>query len=254
MRDRSTVPVSSEGAPPFARVHPDADAWIAYHEGELEAAEEERLRGHLVKCPACVSTLLDLDAFAGGGDPGELSELERAAAWRAMRSALERQEAPTRAPGLAGGRFAVPWALAASLVAGVLGLALWDAHRTAGELRGTVTALTEPQINVPILDLFPDTATRSGGEAQLPAVPPAEFFTLLLALEEPREFPDYEVEILDAGGDVVWSKRGLEMSDFGNFKLGLSGRFLASGEHQIRLYGVEAGSRELLQDYAFRIE
>lgn len=276
MRERSTaVPETPGAVSPPAGVHPDVDAWIAYHEGELAAAEEERLRRHLVHCPACVSLLLDLDAFSGGGDGEELSELERAAAWRSMRAALEREVklreevpvAPLRRTARrrtarrrtarrdGARRLAVPAALAASLAAGVLGLALWNVHRDAAALQMTVAALTEPQVNVPIRDLYPDTATRSGGAARSTEVPPAPFFTLVLNLEEPPDFAAYEVEVVGAAGHVAWTGQGLEMSPYGTFTLGLARDFLTPGEeYRVRLYGVTGDARELLQDYPVRIE
>lgn len=259
MRERSAaVPETSGPAPPPAGGHPDVDAWIAYYEGELAAVEEDRLRSHLVRCPACVSLVLDLEAFAGGAGE-ELSEFERAAAWHSMRAVLDRDEKPRQAAAEVGRRrgarrLAVPAALAASLVAGVLGLALWQAQRTAAELEATVAALSEPQVNVPIRDLYPDTATRGGGAARPAEVPPAAFFTLVLNLEEPRDYPGYEVEVLDAAGHALWTGSGLEMSSYGTFTLGLARDFLTPGEYRVRLYGVTGDARELLQDYPVRIE
>ncbi|HEX9734952.1 MAG TPA: zf-HC2 domain-containing protein [Thermoanaerobaculia bacterium] len=263
MSETPAVAETSPPAPP-AGGHPDVDAWIAYHEGELGTDEEQRLRRHLVKCPACVSLVLDLDAFTAGAEgPGageELSEFERAAAWRSLRAHLEREEgprgaAPVAAPRRAAWRLAVPSALAATLAAGVLGLASWNAHREVARLQGVVAALSEPQVNVPIHDLYPDTATRSGGGTRPAEVRAAPYVTLVLNLEEPADFAAYEVEVVDAAGHVAWTGRGLEMSEYGTFTLGLARDFLTPGEeYRVRLHGVDEDARKLLQDYAVRLE
>ena len=44
--------------------HPDLDALVAYHAGDLAASEAQALQDHLVLCPRCAELLLELDAFA----------------------------------------------------------------------------------------------------------------------------------------------------------------------------------------------
>ena len=73
--------------------------------------------------------------------------------------------------------------------------------------------------------------------------------------EAPPDFAAYEVEVVGPAGDVAWTGRGLEMSPYGTFTLGLARDFLTPGkEYRVRLYGVTGDARKLLQDYQVHIE
>ncbi|MCP4660022.1 MAG: hypothetical protein GY856_31860 [bacterium] len=230
--------------------HPDLDRWMAYRGGKLPAEEQARLQRHLAGCRECVALVLDLEAFSRPeeSDRAGISEFEVAAAWRAVRSAISADVRTER-------RWHVPTTLAASLLVAALGLSTWLAveHRTATELRRRVAELSQPQINVPIEDLWPDTATRGGLQPAVEVLTAARSFTLLLNLPEPREFPDYQVEILDSEGTEIWSSTGLEVSSFGNFTLGIPRGFLPAGEYGVRICGLDGERNVPLQDYAVQI-
>lgn len=230
--------------------HPDLDRWIAYCDGELPVEEQERLQRHLVGCRECVTLVLELETFSRpqASDRTGISEFEVAAAWRAIRSAISADLRRMR-------RGQVPTALAASLLVATLGLSSWLVveHRTATELRRLVAELSQPQINVPIEDLWPNTATRGGLHQPVELLTAGRSFILVLNLQEPREYPDYLVEIIDSEGSKIWSSTEVEMSSFGNFTLGIPRGFLPAGEYRVRLHGLDGEWNVPLQDYVVQI-
>ncbi|MCP4660024.1 MAG: hypothetical protein GY856_31870 [bacterium] len=247
---RASVATQVEAAWEASATHPSVDRWIGYRGGALAAEEERHLQRHLVGCRECVALVLDLEAFSRpeATDRSGISEFEVAAAWRAVRSAIDRDVEKEG--------WHLPATLAASFLVAALGLSTWTAleHRTVTELRRTVAELSQPQVNVPIRDLHPDTTTRSGSPrpaTEVPAV--ARSFTLVLIPPEPQEFPDYQVEIFDSEGNALWSGRGLEMSPDGTFTLGLAHDFLAAAEHRVLLYGLDGDRRVLIQSYTVQI-
>lgn len=177
--------------------HPTPDQWIAYHRGELPAAEEERLQEHLVRCRDCFDLAEGAAAFAEpDGEPGRGEDVETAAVWRLLRPQLdpaphppprnvrEISESPRRQPGL-GMRFP-PYALAASLLVAVVGLTAWNL-----QLRSAVDALRAPRPNVPLFQI-------SGGER-----PAGEDLTVtagprVLVFHPAEELPVYRLVIRDA--------------------------------------------------------
>lgn len=227
--------------------HPGVEEWIAYHGRRLAPAEEDRLRSHLVTCPECVALLLDVEAFERPHDEEvpQVSEFEKVAAWRSFLSLL-------RSRGI--GRKRPLWpqrlAIAASLFVGVVGLSAWmTGQRLNGELRARLDELSAPQVNPVIVDLHQNPAIRSGGETAT-VVPAESAATLVLYLTEPREFADFEVDILDEREKTVWSSQGLRLDrDYLTVTLALPKGSLPSGEYHIRLYGVGAGEKVLVASY-----
>lgn len=237
---RRSGPLPEDGG-----AHPTVEEWIAYRCGQVPEADERPLQRHLAECRECVALLLDLESFLRPPRPEAvgISEFEVAAARRAVLAAVRR--VATRR------RWYVPATLAASLLVGGLGLSI----RSAVEHRRTVEELTQPQANVPILDLWPDPATRGGWQSVAAEVPAeADSFILILNLADPAEYPDYEVELVDPEGEEIWRRRGFRMSAIGsNFTVSLSRHFLPPGEHAIRLHGVDGKRRVLLEEYPIRI-
>lgn len=238
-----TERVANQG-PKLAASHPEVDDWLAYHNGKLAEDAEERLRGHLVACPDCVSLLLDIEAFHHSPAAQDVSELELASAWREFR----RRNSTPAASRRWRWRRRLPWA--ASLVVGVLGAAGWfSEHRTSTDLEAQLAALQQPQLNVPIYDLYHDTTVRSGGEQQRVVVDGDSLVTLVLHLDAEPQHSDLEVEI-GRGATVVWRSRGLQAHpDFFTVKLALPQGFLEAGEHRVRLYGVDGDERILLEEF-----
>lgn len=247
--------------------HPEVDELIAYHTGELAEADERRIQDHLVTCRDCLEHLLELDAFTGSGTESGpegrtggaaeaaagagAADFETAAAWRALRSRLP--AGPSRVPR----RAAV---LAASLAVAVVGLAVvaLDQRREVGELSRRVAELSQPQPGAAIVDLYPASALRSeGAPREAFELPAAGYTTLILNLPqnltESAGSDRYSVEILDAGGGLLWSGGALEPTRFGTLRLGLPGGFLPAGGHSLRLYRLDGEQRRPVESYPIRV-
>lgn len=231
--------------------HPDPDLLLSYHEGALPAADRERVQEHLAHCPSCARVVLDFQTFPEVKlmDPElALDERETGAAWQRLRQALPPAARPAPRRRL---RFATPqmgWALAAGLLVATVGLSFWVV-----QLR---SELARPRLNLYLADLVPPAASieRTEGSEQRLAVPPeADHLLLLLNLADPRTYPEYEAEILGAGGGRVWRRRGLARSPDGHFTLELPRGFLPAGSYRLRLYGLAGGRREPVVDYDFGI-
>jgi hypothetical protein len=246
--------------------HPAIDELAAYGAGELAAAEQARVEDHLVACAHCLELLLDRGRLADPRFGGErrFTPDEQAEAWQALRARLAADaaappEAPRRGhppvhPRRRLGRWlgspGAAWALAASLLVVVAGLSL-----RAWRLERTVEDLSRPQLNAPVVDLFPASPLR-GEEEQGTVVElsgASRFFTLILSPKGAPDFAGYRVEILDAGGGVAWSGKGLEPDRHGSFTLILHRRFLGPGEHRVRLYGLRGETRQLIEEFRLRV-
>lgn len=271
---------AAERATAEGGAHRDLDAWIGYVSGTTTDAERTALEEHLALCPHCVRLVRELRSFAGGAvepspEVAPPSELERAAAWRALRAelaprgiplplpspALMREPSSSPSPGAAPGRsrsaFRLPRSLAASFVVGALALGVWGAvlQRRVVELRHEVTTLREPQKNVPIYDLYPDAATRGpeAGTTEL-ARGVAPTATVILNVIGEQDYEDFAVELVGADETVLWSERGfMPDPDFGTFTLGLPLADLGEGRYRVRLYGLRGESRTLIEDYPLAI-
>lgn len=252
---KAAAVAEAEAARRGGQEHPDPDRLLAYQEGALPAADREAVQEHLAHCPPCARVVLDFRTFPEVEliDPElALEEDEVEASWERLREGLPPAAPPATVP--AARRrplFATPqmgWALAAVLLVAAVGLAFWVV-----ELR---SELARPRLNLYLADLVPPAASieRTEGGEQLLAVPPeADHLLLLLNLADPRSYPEYEAEILGAGGDRIWHRRGLARSPDGHFTLELPRGFLPEGSYRLRLYGLAGGQREPVVDYDFGI-
>lgn len=123
------------------------------------------------------------------------------------------------------------------------------------QLQQSLEELSQPQVNVPIADLYPQGFIRGQQETvETIEVPPdANFFALVLNVSDRRSYASYALEIVDREGKVVWRDRGLRMSSYDNFTLMLPRRLFPAGEYRIALYGLRDGRRELVERYVLRI-
>ncbi len=249
MTDHEAPIHPTEARPPSA-AHPDPETWIAYAAGEATTGVED-LQDHLAHCRRCLDLVLDLNAFAAPAGPDRgVAELEKAAVWRTLRRSLQGERR---------GRWPAMAAIAASLVA-ALGLGSWTLQqRTIGRLEDRIADLSRPRADVVIRELNPGARQRGAGSADAGAANVADLglatapITLVLHLTEPAEYPDYRLDVLDAGGTRVWSRRGLAPSEVDSFYLSLPPHALASGRYELRLFGVDAGREDLLETYPIRL-
>lgn len=221
--------------------HVEPEELLAYHEGELAPEDARRVRDHLEGCRDCVAALLDLETLAAPDPPRAdgATDFELAAAWRTFRKSVDG----------AGRRPTLRWfqAAAAVLLASTLGLSAWVI-----ELRQARQQSSEPRLNVPVL-YVESTRGPDGFDGRIEIPAGEESFMLFLMPTDLREFASYEVEISGTGGGLAWSGGGLELSDYGALRIGLSRRFLPTGDYRIRLYGVSGEGREPLDDFLVEI-
>lgn len=241
--------------------HLEPDEMVAYRAGALTAADEKRVQDHLVACRECSRLLLDLEGLAdpafGADEPWSAADDE--AVWERVRDGLRQERQPAAPvvpfPGGPTGRRPPPprWlqALAAALLVAVLGLSFQVAS-----LRRTVADLSRPQVNAPVLDLYPAGSERrgaEGGEAvEVPAG--ARLFTLMLNPGGRGGYPEYELEISTLRGELVRREGGLQPNEFGSFSVTLPRQTLTPGDYRLRLVGLgPAGARETLAGFALRL-
>ncbi|RMH15474.1 MAG: hypothetical protein D6696_20655 [Acidobacteria bacterium] len=206
--------------------HPTDDELLAYRDGELEAAAEERLQDHLVGCRACTARLLDLDLLASPEGAGEAADLELHAARRELLARLA-----------AGRRARLPWAIAAVLLLAVAGLAAWIARLAAPEA---------PEANLAFLYL--DDALRSRGAATAVELPADGEHVVMIVTPSDPTYDAYGLELLAAGGALLLRRGGLER-DGGSLSLLVPRRMLPPGEYRVRVYGIREDDWTLLEAY-----
>ncbi|HKC84421.1 MAG TPA: hypothetical protein VKG02_00525 [Blastocatellia bacterium] len=119
-------------------------------------------------------------------------------------------------------------------------------------LRQTVTELSRPQLDAPIIDLDPSDQSRgntAGEAARIEAPPTANIITLILNISSQPSHSAYAVEILDSTGKQVWrgqrARNGLDHA----VNLTISRRMIPAGRYLIKLYGLRDGKQEPVADY-----
>jgi hypothetical protein len=132
-----------------------------------------------------------------------------------------------------------------------------ELRQNISELSQTVDELSQPQINVPITDLDPQDSARgerSGRVTTIQVPEGANIFTLILNIASEQKHASYGLEIVDERGKIVWRGQGLQKSQSDNFTIALARRLLPAGRYRIKLYGLRGGQRELVEDYAVRVQ
>lgn len=241
------APTINDVGPGGPEEHPTPDELTAYHQGRLDGPDAERIEEHLVRCRRCFEEVTELDGFvqAGHDGPGEVRDLQEAAAWRALRPRLP---GPSR-------RLGPVLALAASLLVAAVGLGFWGFHQH-GEtvrLRQELARLSQPQPAAILVDLFPDAQVRgAGGEPATVDLAAVDHLTLILHLPEPPGAGAYEAEIVGAEERALWSGP-VRMDEYGTLTLGIPRSFLEPGSYRIDLYAAGAGGRQPLDSFPLEL-
>lgn len=129
-----------------------------------------------------------------------------------------------------------------------------DRERIA-ELEQRLEDIRRPEtlLNVPIVGLSPRPVRGEIREVTLPAK--AGLFFLLLSVTDMRRFSIYRLEIVSKDtGRVSWKGEGLKANELNEVSLALPRDALAPGNYRLRLYGLEGGKAELVDEYELRIK
>jgi hypothetical protein len=113
--------------------------------------------------------------------------------------------------------------------------------------------LRQPRLNAPIFDLFPqEFIQRSGAGTELNRITlPAttKEFILILNGDGQPDYPNYDVEFVDAQRQPVWRGEGLRRDGHGNFVITLDRTFLRPGEFRLKLYGRKDSRSRQIAEY-----
>jgi hypothetical protein len=130
-----------------------------------------------------------------------------------------------------------------------------SAERRSATLQARIDQLSQPQLNVPIVNLEPSGARRGDLSAtpkvELPAG--AGLVTVVLHLDQARKESSYAVEIRDAHGRSVWRGNGLVKSAFDTFTLALPRTPFPAGLYEIRLSAEHGAGSTLVETYALHL-
>src|SRR5262245_16514909 len=119
-------------------------------------------------------------------------------------------------------------------------------------LRQTVTELSRPQLDAPIVDLDPSSPARgnaAGDAARIEAPPTANIITLILNVTGQPSHSAYAVEILDSNGKQIWRGQRAQKGRDYSVNLTLARRMIPAGRYLIKLYGLRDGKQEPVADY-----
>jgi hypothetical protein len=124
------------------------------------------------------------------------------------------------------------------------------------DLRQSLAELSRPQLDAPIVDLYPSNSTRgnaTGDAERIDAPPTAKLFTLILNIADHPLASTYAVEILDSNGKRIWRGQRLRMGQDNSVNLTLARRMFPAGRYLIKLYGLRNGKQEPVADYPVQI-
>ncbi|MDQ1348756.1 MAG: zf-HC2 protein [Acidobacteriota bacterium] len=243
----------------------------------LPSEDHGPVEAHIATCAACTAELSLLrESWTAHAAPEVRAELDPAEALEAGRPGRAIAARP---------RTTWDWrnlALAASVAGMVLGgFGYWQlqlrasgdharqaaeierSHREADEARGGRVAaearlaeLEAPQVNAQIAELMPQELVLRGAPAPLPVLSvPAAGRILLLLYAPPAEAGkgDYEVELRDSQGALLWAAQGLRRTSSGDFSLSLPTALLAEGAAEIRVLAPGDG-RAVVARYRFAVQ
>lgn len=121
------------------------------------------------------------------------------------------------------------------------------------ELESQLARLREPQLNIPVYDVFSREALLRSGQTNpvngVTVSPGARSFTLVLNGEGLPEYPSYAIEMVDRQGVVRWRAVGWQRDRRGNFTLTLDRAFLSPGTYRLTLYGQQRKRLHRIAEY-----
>lgn len=132
-----------------------------------------------------------------------------------------------------------------------------EAAREVARLQGEVARLNAPQINAPVLELFPSNMTKRGTRPDVTEIDvstDAASLTLILNSQNVSASSTASVEIVDAKDEKVWDAQGLVRHKTGDYTITIPSRFLPPGAYTLRVFGERGGRRALTDTYRIRVK
>ncbi|MBS2025215.1 MAG: zf-HC2 domain-containing protein [Deltaproteobacteria bacterium] len=228
--------------------HPETDLVHALADGELEQAEADRLRAHIVTCDVCTRELDDvtqLKLIEGSlrRSQGQVLQLPKrsraiprvAIAWAAsvlvlfglgfMRARKAEADADRALAESRAEAVKAQAALAAQL----------DAERKVrAGLESELTDLKKPRTDMPVLAL---NRTRGAAQAQtLRLAHGQRWFVLTIDREDPPAFEVYRARIT-AGATQVWATERLDPSSRDSLSIAFPTATVPPGEYELSIEG-----------------
>jgi hypothetical protein len=219
MNDRTNTP------PP-----PTADEVLAFFDGKLEGAEQERVRELLIVYPELARVALM--EMPETDDAAQLSDEELAADWASLQAQI-RPAAPSSPT------FWRSLAIAATIAAVILGAMLFRSIRASRE----PVFIPEAQL------LLPNGGRGPESVAQIPAGD--DDFVLQLSLISQPAFPDYRITIQDASARTLWTGRGMHRRSDDTFAMRVSRALLPPGKYRVVVDGLDGARTQELGRYDF---
>lgn len=223
-------------------VHPEMEELIDYYHERLDSTAAARVRAHLADCRECTALVLDLEDFVQAESsppmPEEITEarlVARAVTWEARAEKL-------RKAGL----------MAASLFLAVsvpLGIYFWS-H---GNQRTSEVASLTPEVNLPLLSLYPRSALRGIRENRLEVPAGTRWVHVVLTTDDLPPAAGYQLAIVNAAGREVLSLDGLRPTPVGTFSIGLPAARVPDGTYELRLLRRTDGKKALVHEYPLEI-
>jgi len=217
---------------------------LAHGEPPADAALAER---HLASCPQC-SAELELARMSRRLEEDDRIALFPGKPVRQIGREPRAWRAATLAAGFAGLVAMGGW-LHSARQAGLVPELQQERTTLRAQLAQAATA--KPQLNTWTESVYLDGVER-GEPAATEIMIPADVAATPI-LEARGEGTLREIEILDAGGRVVWGATGLRRTRNNDYTLTFPPHFLNPGQYTIQLYSSENGERSPRETYKIRV-
>lgn len=239
----------------------DPDEVLRYRQDELTERDREHLLEHAAVSPATARALLDARTFpavepAEEGDRVKTEDLDLQ--WRRLRNRLQDKKKAESisevlnsswfgrvGPFLTSLRFARVTA-AISLSALIVSWTVFLQSRQSKE--------SKPRINLPIIELIPESLASERGLAREVDLP--DFSTgmlLVFTLDVRVPAGEYEVKIQDSEANEVWSSFDLRHTREGLLTLVLPRGFLPPGKYRFTIWSIDGGQRKRQAAYDLKL-
>ena len=245
---------------------PSPDELLSFREDLLTDEQHDDLLARAAAEPEIARALLDARRFPDiepADEAQRVSERDLDRQWLRFQEGLNEEhpsgaregtsdEPPPPYPASLAFLFSARFAQAAAAALLMVSLGLSWALFTQ---RSPTTDAAEPRLNLPIVELVPESEggeRADGTKLRIPAA--ADGALLVLALRDRRSFAAYELAIQDPTGQVVWSSTALRRSSEGFFTLEWPRGFLPTNRYRLVITGIDGDRRLPLAIYALAIE